>query len=355
MLLMMPGVAHAAPPANDDFADAIAVTEPLPFSDSQDTTEATLEPDEPALGDVCGHKVRHTVWYSFVPSADTFVAANTFGSDFDTVLGVWEGTALTDLSLVGCNDDTQDLQSAVSFHALQSVEYRIQIGGYSGSSGDLELTVREITAGVIEGTVTDEGDASPIEGVCVFAQDVAGFGGQGFALTDGDGDYEVVVRPGEYTVQFYDCARDAHIPEWWDDVARAKDASEVDVATDETVSGIDAALTPACPGWGGRSGNQVLGTSGDDELMGSAQRDVMCGFGGNDHLTGFDARDVLIGGAGEDELRGGANADLVFGGRNADSLFGGPGGDRLTGGRGRDRCDGGTGDDRLRSCEISVG
>ncbi|HYJ60272.1 MAG TPA: hypothetical protein VE032_02275 [Actinomycetota bacterium] len=62
--------ASAAPPANDDFGDAIAVTEPLPFTDLRETSDATDEDAEPSVNDFgCGF-LAASVWYSFVPSAD---------------------------------------------------------------------------------------------------------------------------------------------------------------------------------------------------------------------------------------------------------------------------------------------
>jgi Ca2+-binding RTX toxin-like protein len=305
----------------------------------------------------CGFNVGKTVWYSFSPSgADAIVSANTFGSDLDTVLGVWEGTDLATLDLVGCVDDTRDLQSSVVFLAEMGHDYRIQVGGYAGDSGNLEFKVRETAAGIIEGTVTDDDTTDPIEGACAIVSDAA-FGDRngGFAFTDADGEYRIAVRPGEYTVHFFDCRRDAYQDEFWNDVTDEADADEVVVADGVVESNIDAALAPGCPGWGSSDRNQILGTPGDDPLTGTPDDDVLCGFGGDDVLEGLAGRDVLIGGAGADELRGAAGSDGIFGGRGNDELFGGQGRDFLSGGHGRDRCNGGAGNDRLRSCEIRVG
>jgi hypothetical protein len=145
--LLLPGVAHAAPPPNDNFAarETIAV---LPFSDTVVTTEATTEagepdPAEPPQG--CGSSVSKTVWYQFSPSSSTVVDADTFGSDFDTVLAVWTGSSLSTLSPVDCNDDTgPDFDSQVLFRAFRSTTYLIQIGGYQGESGNLELHLKSV-------------------------------------------------------------------------------------------------------------------------------------------------------------------------------------------------------------------
>ncbi|MGH7540346.1 MAG: hypothetical protein ACRELC_05055, partial [Gemmatimonadota bacterium] len=185
-LLTTSGVAHAAPPTNDDFADAIAVTEPLPYTDSQDTSEATSEAGEPGLADLgCGF-IAATVWYSFTPSVDTIVAADTVGSDFDTILAVWEGSDIGSLTLVGCADDARGgLQSTVPFLAEGGVEYHIQVGGFVGQGGALSFRVRETTAGFIEGTVTDGETAAPLEGICVFVVDATFASGGNFGVTAG--------------------------------------------------------------------------------------------------------------------------------------------------------------------------
>ena len=58
--------ARAAPPSNDNFANATVITS-VPFADTVDITEATTEPGEPIANP---GEVGRTVWYSFTPSAD---------------------------------------------------------------------------------------------------------------------------------------------------------------------------------------------------------------------------------------------------------------------------------------------
>jgi Ca2+-binding RTX toxin-like protein len=353
LLLATSGVAHAAPPTNDDFADAIAVTEPLPYTDTQDTSEATFEAGEPTLADLgCGF-VGATVWYSFAPSVDSIVAADTVGSDFDTILAVWEGSDLGSLALVGCADDARGgLLSSVPFLAEAGVEYRIQVGGFVAQGGDLSFRVRETTAGFIEGTVTDEDAAAPLEGICVFVIDAVFARGGNFGVTAVDGTFRIVARPGEYIVGFLDCERDAYITEFWDGAATDADATEIVVMADAAVSGIDATLVPGCPGFGSSGLNQIVGTSGADTLLGTAALDVICGFGGDDVIRGGRARDVLLGGAGADVINGNDGHDTLTGNSGRDSLMGGDGRDELYGGRGRDECDGGRDRDFASSCEV---
>ena len=135
--------AQAAPPTNDNFANATTVTEPLPFTNSVDTTQATVEATDPACAQA-GFDPQNTVWYSYTPSTSGFFQANTFGSDYDTTLWVGTGTA-GNLSEIACNDDSgADLQSKVVWDASASTTYYIMAGTCCGggtNGGNLELTI----------------------------------------------------------------------------------------------------------------------------------------------------------------------------------------------------------------------
>jgi len=128
--------ATAAPPTNDDFDNAVVIAAP-PFGHTTDTTEATTAPDDP---DCAGNG--HTVWYSFTPSADMDIVANTFGSDYDTTLSAYTGTRGA-LQQVACNDDTQGLQSRILFGAKAGVTQFLMVGSFDGSpGGTLVLSVK---------------------------------------------------------------------------------------------------------------------------------------------------------------------------------------------------------------------
>lgn len=78
-------VLGAGPPANDDWANASVITA-IPYSDGVDTTEATT------IGDTfnyCGGG-EHTVWYRIELVVDARVEISTAGSDFDTVIDLYE-------------------------------------------------------------------------------------------------------------------------------------------------------------------------------------------------------------------------------------------------------------------------
>ena len=114
------------PPFNDNFADAIPITAPLPFSDSQEATHATLEVGEPAP---CA-TITDTVWYAYTPSSDVVLTAHTAQSSPDTVLAVYTGASLATLATVACDDDGgPGSTSEVVFEASAGVAYYFQVSG----------------------------------------------------------------------------------------------------------------------------------------------------------------------------------------------------------------------------------
>ena len=118
-----------AVPANDEAASATAISA-IPFADTINTTEATTNPDDP----FCLSN-EQTVWYTFTPSVNMQLNANTFGSDYDTGLSLFSGTpgALTPLA---CNDDAGGtLQSSLIFEAQAGTTYFFLVESYPGAGG----------------------------------------------------------------------------------------------------------------------------------------------------------------------------------------------------------------------------
>jgi serine protease len=123
-------------PENDSFEGAVTIPG-TPFADSTDTAGATFQPGEPLPCAAIGA----TVWYSYTPAAEAFLTADTFGSDFDTVLAVYTGDSVFDLTQIACNDDSVGLRSVVSFPAAAGETYHFQVGGWNGDSGNLDFAL----------------------------------------------------------------------------------------------------------------------------------------------------------------------------------------------------------------------
>lgn len=128
-------------PPNDDFNAALPITS-LPYQHFIDTSGATVASDDPNMG--CGTGVNsNTVWYRFVPSFYGLIEANTFNSNYDTVLAVFTGTRGA-LNRLTCNDDASGtLQSQVTFEVRANQTYYLEVADYGlPGGGQLRLTVR---------------------------------------------------------------------------------------------------------------------------------------------------------------------------------------------------------------------
>ena len=120
-------VTTAAPKAPND--DEPTVVAELPFSETVDVTEATAGPDDPDC-----YESRNTVWYSYRPTGDIRLEVDTSASNWDTIIGVYEGESLT---RVVCTD-----YPIARFNARAGKTYRVMIGNfYDSFAGDLVVTL----------------------------------------------------------------------------------------------------------------------------------------------------------------------------------------------------------------------
>jgi hypothetical protein len=132
--------AAAAPPSNDRESGAIAIGA-LPFTTSQDTSEATAGGPR-----FCAS--RASVFYSFSTGVTRRVQIDTIGSDYDTVLADYRRTSAGDVRIVACNDDRFGLASGVRFRADPGKRYFVMIGrccsNVGGGGGELVLTATQV-------------------------------------------------------------------------------------------------------------------------------------------------------------------------------------------------------------------
>ena len=121
-------------PANDDFANA-EVIEGATGTTTGNSDGATLETGEPEHDGVG----TASIWWRWTAPANGIAVFDTFGSDFDTVLGVYTGE-LGALDEVAVNDDIGELEaSRVAFPAESGVVYNIAVAGYDGETGNVVL------------------------------------------------------------------------------------------------------------------------------------------------------------------------------------------------------------------------
>lgn len=133
------------PPKNDDFVNRRALVGSS-LVDYVISTGASLEVDEPRP---IGSSTGATLWWTWRAPASGEVTVRTTGSQFDTQLSVFRGTALIQLSTVASSDDEPSdaqlgilLSSAVQFTAQAGEVYQIQVGGAGGETGVVRLSLQ---------------------------------------------------------------------------------------------------------------------------------------------------------------------------------------------------------------------
>jgi lysyl oxidase len=130
-------------PGNDDFA-ACQTISGAPGSLSGHNIGATREAGEPTHGATFG---THSVWYCWTAPRTATVEWSTIGSDFDTTLAIYRGTAVNQLTPVASdNDSGAGGTSILNFNAVSNTVYRVAIDGRGDAMGNISLRWAYLTA-----------------------------------------------------------------------------------------------------------------------------------------------------------------------------------------------------------------
>lgn len=322
----------AAAPTNDD-PSAPQEISALPYSTSLNTSTATTSQNEPAA---CN--LGKAVWYSFTPGQDLRIEASTAGSNFDTVLAVFTGTPGS-FTTVTCSDDHYSYTSLTRWDAEAGTTYMIAAGGYSNSTGSLQLNIESIPT-ELEMTLTFD----PTEWVNSASGTPVILGTLDCSVPVNNVPVEIIVeqdRQDAYGQASVDCDGPTRFIATFSSYGEfsGKNAAITGVAraAGEEARATDSAMLVACT---------RFGTLGNDSLVGTGRPDKLCGLDGNDTISGGGSNDTLRGGEGNDTLRGSDGDDLLFGGPGSDRLYGQAGDDTLRGSEKNDHLDGGTGSDK---------
>ncbi len=122
-------------PPNDDFDDAVGVAGDAGSSAGL-TTGASMEADEPDHFDGYGYS---SVWYRWTAPSSGWATFETCGASYDSVLAVYTGSQLAQLTEVASNDDACGLSSRVSFEATAGTVYSVAVAGFEGATGEFTL------------------------------------------------------------------------------------------------------------------------------------------------------------------------------------------------------------------------
>lgn len=141
--VVLPGVAQAAPPSNDDFDASTTVAE-LPYTAQLDTAEATRAADDPLW---CQYfAIGGTVWFSYTATEDQMLRATTAGSNHQTILSAYTGERGTDLLPEGDACDISGNNGAtVTFKAHAGTTYHFMVAGYNIPGGALSFGLQPVT------------------------------------------------------------------------------------------------------------------------------------------------------------------------------------------------------------------
>ena len=130
-------------PINDNLDSAINISK-LPYTNTQDTSDSTTEPAE---GFPTCTFSEASVWYQYSPTIDEEIVFDTYGSDYDTVLGIWTGEQHP-LTEIICNDNGTEstMQSQLSTELSGGTKYLIGINGFNKETGKLTFNAKSLNA-----------------------------------------------------------------------------------------------------------------------------------------------------------------------------------------------------------------
>ena len=176
--------------SNDNFADRVLLNG-TSVSTTGTNVGFTGEAGEPNHAGISNPL--NSAWWSWTAPGDGTVTIDTFGSNYDTSLAVYTGSAVNSLSSIASNDDTSGLQSEVEFTVSAGTTYQIAVDGFSSSTGLIDLNIN--LESLILGTPNDDNDLfgtvdnDRIEG---FAGNDRIFGSEGInTLLGGSGNDEI--------------------------------------------------------------------------------------------------------------------------------------------------------------------
>jgi PKD repeat protein len=127
-------LAAVPPPPNDNFVNATPVTS-VPFSDSIDTTAASVETGEPSLC-TTPPPAQKTAWYRFTPTASGSVSASVSATFAPVAVAVYTGTSVGSLTPLACG-----YAQAVTIHVDAGRTYSFQVGSFGSQGGPLQFNL----------------------------------------------------------------------------------------------------------------------------------------------------------------------------------------------------------------------
>jgi hypothetical protein len=134
----------SAPPVTgggDMFASATRLSGTT-ITETGNNSAATKEVGEPNHGGYAGNPGGKSLWWRWTSGSDGLLTISTAGSSFDTVVAVYTGTDVAELTTIGHDDNSGPGQaSQLTVRVLPESVYYIAVDGYNGTSGDVQLSL----------------------------------------------------------------------------------------------------------------------------------------------------------------------------------------------------------------------
>lgn len=127
------------PPANDAFTGRITI------AGNTNTVTGTNVSSSAQTSEPAHHSQppQKSVWWTWTPSITGSATITTTGSNFDTILAAYTGSAIGALTARASNDDAEGgvRTSSVTFAVTAGVPIQIAVDGYNGATGTITLAV----------------------------------------------------------------------------------------------------------------------------------------------------------------------------------------------------------------------
>ncbi|NEO55948.1 MAG: S8 family serine peptidase [Okeania sp. SIO3B5] len=128
---------------NDNLSNSISLSGSS-TSTTGNNIDATKESGEPSHA---GNSGGSSVWWNWTAPSSGTTTIGTNSSDFNTILGIYTGSSVSNLTEVASDDDGgEGLQSQVTFDVVEGTNYKIAVDGYSGSQGNIVLDLALATS-----------------------------------------------------------------------------------------------------------------------------------------------------------------------------------------------------------------
>ncbi|MEG4535116.1 pre-peptidase C-terminal domain-containing protein, partial [Microcoleus sp. D2_18a_D3] len=331
----------APPPANDNFANRIALTG-LTANGTGSNIGATGEVGEPSQS-----PVTNSAWWSWTaPSSGPF-AIDTNTSNFDTFLSVFTGSAVDNLTLIDSDDDDgEGNNSLINLNATAGTTYQIAVDGYNTNLGEIQLNIAD-TPPVNDNfanSIALTGETASATGSNIRATGEVGELGQSGTTNSAWWSW-TAPSTGTFTIDTNTSNFDTYLSVYTGsavDNLTLIDFDDDDGEGNNSLINLNATAGTtyqiAVDGYQSATGSVQLniaadtgiGTPGPDNLTGTPNPDTLNGLAGNDTINGLASNDTLDGGDDNDRLDGGLGLDQLRGGLGNDIFVVDNAGDLVT-------------------------